>query len=192
MCANLLQLILYDPMDYSLPDSSVHGILQAKILEWVAMPSSRGSSQPVSLRQAGSSPPAPPGKSFRVTTSPQILYKSSGSPRQWSYFTPWASWILLPCWCPLMAPHLLRMPAKGAGATANPHRICAVAARACSPATSCWGEVQFLFLQELPAPEPLLPETSTDPLNEGTQASWISYLPPSSYLSLRITYQVAS
>ena len=29
----------------SLPGSSVHGILQASILEWVAMPSSRGSSQ---------------------------------------------------------------------------------------------------------------------------------------------------
>ena len=35
---------LCDPMDYSLPGSSVHGILQARILEWVAMPSSRGSS----------------------------------------------------------------------------------------------------------------------------------------------------
>ena len=34
------------PMDHSLPGSSVHGILQARILEWVAMPSSRGSSQP--------------------------------------------------------------------------------------------------------------------------------------------------
>ena len=33
-------------MDYSLPGSSVHGILQARIPEWVAMPSSRGSSQP--------------------------------------------------------------------------------------------------------------------------------------------------
>ena len=39
-------LTLYDPMDCSLPGSSVHGILQARILEWVAMPSSRGSSQP--------------------------------------------------------------------------------------------------------------------------------------------------
>ena len=39
-------LTLCDPMDCSLPGSSVHGILQAKILEWVAMPSSRGSSQP--------------------------------------------------------------------------------------------------------------------------------------------------
>ena len=33
-------------MDYSLPVSSVHGILQAKILEWVAISFSRGSSQP--------------------------------------------------------------------------------------------------------------------------------------------------
>ena len=33
-------------MDCSLPGSSVLGILQAKILEWVAMPFSRGSSQP--------------------------------------------------------------------------------------------------------------------------------------------------
>ena len=37
---------LCKPMDCSLPGSSVHGILQAQILEWVAMPSSRGSSQP--------------------------------------------------------------------------------------------------------------------------------------------------
>ena len=32
-------------MDHSPPGSSVHGILQARILEWVAMPSSRGSSR---------------------------------------------------------------------------------------------------------------------------------------------------
>ena len=37
---------LLDPMDCSPPGSSVHGILQARTLEWVAMPSSRGSSQP--------------------------------------------------------------------------------------------------------------------------------------------------
>ena len=37
---------LCDPMDCSLPGSSVHGILQAQILEWVAVPSSRGSSRP--------------------------------------------------------------------------------------------------------------------------------------------------
>ena len=34
-------LTLFDPMDYSPPDSSVHGILQARILEWVAVFSSR-------------------------------------------------------------------------------------------------------------------------------------------------------
>ena len=39
-------LILFDPIDYSPSGSSVLGILQARILEWVAMPSSRGSSQP--------------------------------------------------------------------------------------------------------------------------------------------------
>ena len=39
-------LTLRNPMNCSLPGSSVHGILQARILEWFAMPSSRGSSQP--------------------------------------------------------------------------------------------------------------------------------------------------
>ena len=42
---------LCDPMDYSLPGSSVHGILQARILEWVAVPFSRGSSQPKNRTQ---------------------------------------------------------------------------------------------------------------------------------------------
>ena len=35
-----------DPMDCSPPGSSVHGVSQARILEWVAIPLSRGSSQP--------------------------------------------------------------------------------------------------------------------------------------------------
>ena len=38
--------MLCDPMDYNLPGSSVHGILQTRILEWVAIPFSRGSSRP--------------------------------------------------------------------------------------------------------------------------------------------------
>ena len=47
MHAQALQssLTLFDPMYYSPPRSSVHGILQARILERVAMPSSRGSSR---------------------------------------------------------------------------------------------------------------------------------------------------
>ena len=41
-----LCLTLCDPMDCSPPGSSAHGISQARILEWAAMPSSRGSSCP--------------------------------------------------------------------------------------------------------------------------------------------------
>ena len=54
--------------DHSLPGSSVHGILQAWILEWVAISFSRESSWPRGSNlhllhwQAGSLPPAPPGK----------------------------------------------------------------------------------------------------------------------------------
>ena len=42
---------LCDPMDCSLPGSSVHGILQARILKWVAISFSRGSSRPRDLTQ---------------------------------------------------------------------------------------------------------------------------------------------
>ena len=46
-CAQSLSCVwLCNPMDCSPPGSSVRGILQARILESVAMPSSRGSSQP--------------------------------------------------------------------------------------------------------------------------------------------------
>ena len=47
-CAQTRQsrLTLCDPMDCSPLGFSVHGILQARMLEWVAMPSSRGSSRP--------------------------------------------------------------------------------------------------------------------------------------------------
>ena len=41
-----LCLTLCDPMDCSPPGSSVHGILQARMLEWVAISSSKGSSRP--------------------------------------------------------------------------------------------------------------------------------------------------
>ena len=59
---------LCDSMDCSPPGSSVNGILQARVLEWFAMPSSRGSPQPrhwtqVSCIQADSLPSEPPGNS---------------------------------------------------------------------------------------------------------------------------------
>ena len=47
---------LCDPMDCSLPGSTVLGILQARILEWVAIPFSRGSSRMSE----------PPGKTFKT------------------------------------------------------------------------------------------------------------------------------
>ena len=43
---SLSRVQLCDPVDCGLPGSSVHGILQARILEWVAISFSRGSSQP--------------------------------------------------------------------------------------------------------------------------------------------------
>ena len=48
MRAQSLQLCptLCNPINCSLPDSSVHGILQARIVKWVVMLSSRGTSPP--------------------------------------------------------------------------------------------------------------------------------------------------
>ena len=37
---------LCDPMDYSSPGSSVHGVFQARILKWIAISFSKGSSRP--------------------------------------------------------------------------------------------------------------------------------------------------
>ena len=73
---------LCDPIDCSLPGSSVYRILQARILEWVAMPSFRGPSQPrdrfhVSCAsflhwQASSLPLVPPGM-FPCSNNNQIF-----------------------------------------------------------------------------------------------------------------------
>ena len=59
---------LCDPMDYSLPGSSVHGILQARILEWVAMSSSRGLPDP-GVEPASLMPPALAGRFFTTNTT---------------------------------------------------------------------------------------------------------------------------
>ena len=70
---------LCDPIDYSLPGSSVRGILQARILEWVAIPFSRESSEPkdrtwVSCMTDESLPSEPPGKpsNLQPLSPPQI------------------------------------------------------------------------------------------------------------------------
>ena len=86
-----------DPMNCSLPGSSVHGILQARILEWVAMPSSRGSSPPrdgtcvssVYLHwQAGSLPLSPPWKPTPSSESRLVL---SDSLQPHGLYSPWNS-----------------------------------------------------------------------------------------------------
>ena len=67
-----LCLTLFDPMDYSPPGSSVHGILQARILEWTAISSSRGSTQPKDATWVSCIPgddsllSEPPGKPLKV------------------------------------------------------------------------------------------------------------------------------
>ena len=66
MLFSLLYSTLCDPMDCSLQGSSVHGILQARILEWVAIPFSRGSPNPEvepgsSILQADALSYEPPG-----------------------------------------------------------------------------------------------------------------------------------
>ena len=77
-CSSLSHVWLWDPVDCSSPGSSVHGVLQARILEWVAMPSSRGSSWPkdwtrVSCIAGGFFTAEPPGKpSFWSTWKQQV------------------------------------------------------------------------------------------------------------------------
>ena len=57
-------LTFCNPMDRSLPGSSAHGILQARILESVAMPSSKGSFQPKDQTQISYVPPTLAGRFF--------------------------------------------------------------------------------------------------------------------------------
>ena len=91
MCAELLQsrLTLWDPLDYSPPSSSVHGILQERILQWVAMYLLQGIllTQGLNPRlfclqhwQAGSLPLVPSGKphlrSYRLLNNVQSWHQT--------------------------------------------------------------------------------------------------------------------
>ena len=75
------------------PGSSVHGILQARILEWVAMTSSRGSSQPRDQShiscllhwQAGSLPLEWPGKPF-LSAYLNTTWRTQGDDTRWGRF----------------------------------------------------------------------------------------------------------
>ena len=71
VCVLSVCLTLYDPMDYSRQAPLSVGILQARILEWVAISFSRGSSRPRNRTrsptlQADSWPSESPGKPYRA------------------------------------------------------------------------------------------------------------------------------
>ena len=94
-------LTLCDPLDYSLPDSFVRGILQARILKWVAMPTSEDLPNPgIELGspalQADSLPSEPLGKpAFKYNL---MQMKSSTDPwvvryKLWSAEQAVAGWI---------------------------------------------------------------------------------------------------
>ena len=71
-------LTLWDPMDCSLPGSSLHGILQARVLEWVAISFSRGSSQ---LRERTGVSHIP-GKCFNLWAT-----REAQANQTWTYFS---------------------------------------------------------------------------------------------------------
>ena len=103
MCAcSVTQLcpVLCGPMDCSPPDSSVHGIFLVKILEWVAICSSRGYSRPKDKKPTSLASPvlagrffttAPPGKPITIFHLSQLrlslIEQCCLSCRPYSYFT---------------------------------------------------------------------------------------------------------
>ena len=98
---------LCDPMDHT-----VHGVLQARILEWVAFPFSRGPSQPRSpTLQAASSPAEPPGK-------PKNTGVGSLSLLQWIFPTQESNRGLLHCRQILYQLSYQGSPSK------TPHNVC--------------------------------------------------------------------
>ena len=110
MCPNVC-----DPTDCSLPGSSVHGILQARILQWVPMSSSRGSSQPrdrtrVSCLlhwQTGSLPLVPPRKPQTFTSliylNGKLIHTHTHTHTHTQIKLHWGLWVEFPrVWCSLI------------------------------------------------------------------------------------------
>ena len=65
-------LTICDPMDCSLPGSSVHGIFQARVLEWIAISFSSGSSRPRDRTQVSHIV----DRCFTVWATREVLYES--------------------------------------------------------------------------------------------------------------------
>ena len=66
-------LTLCNLMDCSSPASSVHGILQIRILEWVAMPSSRGNLPDPGIEPVSLTSPALAGGFFNISATWECL-----------------------------------------------------------------------------------------------------------------------
>ena len=71
---------LLDPIVCSLPGSSVQGIAQARILEWVAISSSRGSSQPKDRTQVSCTAGGP----FTIWATREVTSKDRACPDAWN------------------------------------------------------------------------------------------------------------
>ena len=111
--AQSLQLCptLSDPLDCSPPGSSVPGILQARILEWVAMPSSRGSSQHrdqlhvscISCTAGGfftAEPPRKPiGKFIPTFQMKKLRSRETQVQNEWQQFQPQNNLVPKPDFC---------------------------------------------------------------------------------------------
>jgi len=65
-------------MDCSPPGSSVHGILQVRILEWVAMPSSRGSGSITRIKSASLMSPALADGFFTTRVTWEARWEDTG------------------------------------------------------------------------------------------------------------------
>ena len=93
---SLSRVQLRDLMDYCLPGSSVRGILQVRILEWVAFPFSRVSSQPRDRTQVS----CIAGRFFTIWATREAFCRGSSQPRSRirvsciaeRLFTDWATW----------------------------------------------------------------------------------------------------
>ena len=88
-------LTLSESVDHGLPGSSVHGILQARIVGWVAMPSSRGSSHP------GIEPTSPASPAFQADS---LATEPPGKSEAFSIASCLFSWLCSP---PFHLPQLL-------------------------------------------------------------------------------------
>ena len=84
---------LNDPMHCSPLGSSIHGIFQARVLKWVAVPFSKGSSQPrdgtqVFILQADSLPAEPPFKGFSSVQFSRSVVSDSLRPHESQHTRP--------------------------------------------------------------------------------------------------------